>query len=79
MVIRPKIDVVELRYLFSLLKLKQMIDELQHLAESRSEMFPQITFNSELATKVINLPTQVIQKKIISILDAFDEKIDKNL
>lgn len=56
-----------------------MIDELQHLAESRSGTFPQITFNSELATKVINLPTRVIQKKIISILDAIEEKIDKNL
>ncbi len=79
MVIRPKIDVVEPRYLYALLKSKQMIDELQHLAESRSGTFPQITFNSELATKVINLPTQVIQKKIISILDAIEEKIDKNL
>lgn len=79
MVIRPKIDVVEPRYLYALLKSKQIIDELQHLAESRSGTFPQITFNSELATKVINLPTQVIQKKIISILDAIEEKIDKNL
>lgn len=79
MVIRSKVDVVEPRYLFALLKSKQMIDELQHLAESRSGTFPQITFNSELATKVINLPTRVIQKKIISILDAIEEKIDKNL
>lgn len=56
-----------------------MIDELQHLAESRSGTFPQITSKSELATKVINLPIQVIQKKIISILGVIEEKIDKNL
>lgn len=79
MVIRPKIDVVEPRYLYALLKSKQMIDELQHLAESRSGTFPQITFNSELATRVISLPARETQKRIISILNVIEEKIEKNL
>ena len=65
------------RYLFYILKSQSVIDELQLLAESRSGTFPQITFG-ELSRLPINLPSLSEQEKILSILDALDNKIDNN-
>lgn len=65
------------RYLFYILKSQSVIDELQLLAESRSGTFPQITFG-ELSRLPINLPSLPEQEKILSILDALDNKIDNN-
>ena len=76
MVIRSS-GLVRPRYLYHFLKRKEMLDELQALAESRSGTFPQITF-SELAHFEIRLPSLETQDKIVAAIDAFDNKIALN-
>lgn len=78
MVIRPDIDKVLPEYLYMLLKSQSLIDELQHLAETRSGTFPQITFSSELSQMEINLPPLETQRKIARVLGAIDDKIELN-
>lgn len=65
-------------YLFALLKSNYVIAELQHLAETRSGTFPQITFSSELAPMKVFLPDKDTQKRIVSILSSIEQKTDKN-
>ena len=65
-------------YLFALLKSNYVIAELQHLAETRSGTFPQITFSSELAPMKVLLPDKETQKRIVSILSSIEHKIEKN-
>ena len=65
-------------YLFALLKSNYVIAELQHLAETRSGTFPQITFSSELAPMKVFLPDKDTQIRIVSILSSIEQKIDKN-
>ena len=72
-------DTVLPEYLFALLKSNCVIDELQHLAETRSGTFPPITFSSELASMRVFLPDRETQKRIISVLSSIEKKIDKNL
>ena len=71
-------DKVLPEYLFALLKSNYVIDELQHLAETRSGTFPQITFSSELAPMKVFLPDKDTQKRIVSILSSIEQKIDEN-
>lgn len=71
-------DKVLPEYLFALLKSNYVIAELQHLAETRSGTFPQITFSSELAPMRVLLPDKETQKRIVSILSSIEQKIDKN-
>ena len=72
-------DTVLPEYLFALLKSNCVIDELQHLAETRSGTFPQITFSSELASMRVFLPDRETQKRIVSVLSSIEKKIDNNL
>lgn len=65
-------------YLFAILKSNYILEELQHLAETRSGTFPQITFTSELSPMKVNLPDKKTQKQIVSILSSIEHKIDAN-
>ena len=78
MVIRPNLDIISPKFLFLLLTSKKLIEEMQHLAETRSGTFPQITFSGELATFSINLPPLATQQKIAKILSSLDDKIELN-
>ena len=78
MVLRPMKEKVLPLYLYFILKSKPMLSELQYLAETRSGTFPQITFDSELSTMPVALPSINIQEKIISTLKSIDDKIDNN-
>ena len=78
MVLRPRKSVVRPRYLFAILKSNTIINELQHLAETRSGTFPQITFSTELAPMEILLPDFDTQNRIVSLLDAVEGKIANN-
>lgn len=78
MVLRPNKEKILPKFLFNILKSEDIISELQHLAETRSGTFPQITFSSELAPMEILLPPLEIQKKIAGVLSAFDDKIELN-
>ena len=78
MVLRPRKDVVLPRFLFAILKSQEIIDELQHLAETRSGTFPQITFSSELAPMCVMLPDFTTQKQIVSVLSAIEDKVKLN-
>ena len=78
MVLRPRKNVVLPQFLFSILKSREIIEKLQHLAETRSGTFPQITFTSELSPIKVMLPDLVTQEKISSILSALDDKIELN-
>lgn len=78
MVIRPNTNLILPQYLYMILKAQPIIDELQHLAETRSGTFPQITFSSELAPMNIELPPLETQQKIVKVLSAIDDKIELN-
>lgn len=79
MVLRPRVDVVLPGFLFALLKSERMLEELQHLAVTRSGTFPQITFKSELSTMPVALPDFDSQKRIVSILEAIEGKMNQNV
>ena len=72
-------DKVLPEYLFALLKSNYVIAELQHLAETRSGTFPQITFSSELAPMKVHLPDKDTQNRIVSVLSSIELKIDENI
>lgn len=78
MVLRANKEVILPRYLYFFLTAENVLRELQHLAETRSGTFPQITFDSELAPFPINLPPLETQKKIAAVLSALDDKIELN-
>jgi len=74
MVIRAN-EKISSRYLYHLLTSPEIVKWLQHLAESRSGTFPQITF-TQVADIKIKLPPMPIQNKIASFFDALDRKIE---
>lgn len=78
MVLRPKKDVVLPRFLFAYLSSNHVLAELQHLAETRSGTFPQITFSSELAPMPIVVPDFETQERIVGILSSIEGKIQNN-
>ena len=78
MVLRPNLELVHPRFLFHVLKSQALIDEMQHLAESRSGTFPQITYSTELAPYEVLVPDFETQKKIVSFLDCIENKIENN-
>ena len=78
MVLRPKTDVIFPRFLFAFLTSSQVLAKLQHLAETRSGTFPQITFSSELAPLPISVPDLETQEKIVRLLSSIEEKIQNN-
>lgn len=78
MVIRPRQEIVRPKYLYAILKSNATINELQHLAESRSGTFPQITFSTELAPMAVLLPDFETQDRIVSILDSVEGKLATN-
>lgn len=78
MVLRPKTEIILPRFLLAYLSLDHILAELQHLAETRSGTFPQITFSSELAPLQIAVPDLGTQGKIIEILDVIEKKIKNN-
>ena len=78
MVLRPKTDIVLPRFLFAFLSAGDTLTELQHLAETRSGTFPQITFSSEVAPLHISVPDFKTQEKIVKILHSLEAKIELN-
>lgn len=78
MVLRPKTDVVLPRFLFAFLSSNHVLAELQHLAETRSGTFPQITFSSELAPMPIEVPDFETQEKIVGMLASIEGRIQNN-
>ena len=78
MVLRPNTDVVLPRFLLAYLSSSHVLTELQHLAETRSGTFPQITFLSELSPMQISVPDLDIQEKIVGILDSIEETMRNN-
>ena len=78
MVLRAKKEKIYPEYLFAILQSSNVIAELQHLAETRSGTFPQITYSSELAPLPVLLPDFTTQEKIVGILKNLKEKIEEN-
>lgn len=77
-VLRKFSDEADLRYVYSVITSDETLLDLQHLAESRSGTFPQITFDTELRNRMIALPPLPIQRKIADVLGAYDELIENN-
>jgi len=77
MVIRSRPDKTIPRFLYHFLTSAKTTSWLQHLAESRSGTFPQITFD-QIAELEIELPSLRVQAAITSFLDAIDDKIEVN-
>lgn len=71
-------DSVLPEFLYAILKSDHVIKELQHLAETRSGTFPQITFSTELAPMKVRLPDKETQKRIVGVLSSIEQKIDAN-
>lgn len=78
MVLRKFSDEADLRYVYSVITSDETLLDLQHLAESRSGTFPQITFDTELRNRMIALPPLPIQRKIADVLGAYDDLIENN-
>lgn len=78
MVLRPNLKIVLPEFLYYILSSDYLLSEMQHLAETRSGTFPQITFSSELGPFEIELPDINCQRKIVSILKNIDKKIELN-
>ncbi len=78
MVIRPNTSLVRPKFLFAILKSQSVINELQHLAETRSGTFPQITFGTEVSPMSVYLPDMDSQDRIVSMLSSIEEKIAMN-
>lgn len=77
MVLRRKSDKITNRYLYYCLTSDSFIERMQHLAESRSGTFPQITFDV-LKAESIYLPSVDNQNKITNILDSINNKVKIN-
>ena len=71
-------DKVLPEFLYAILKSNYVIAELQHLAETRSGTFPQITFSSELSPMKVSLPDKKTQEQIVSVLSSIEQKMDTN-
>lgn len=72
-------DKVLPEFLYAILKSNYVIAELQHLAETRSGTFPQITFSSELSPLKVSLPDKKTQEQIVSVLSSIEQKMDANV
>ena len=77
MVIRPKPGKVSPRFLYHFLTSRKITDWLQHLAESRSGTFPQITFDQVAELDLPRLMREE-QRTIEELFDALDDKIEQN-
>ena len=77
MVIRPKPEKVSPRFLYHFLTSRKITDWLQHLAESRSGTFPQITFDQVAELDLPRLLPEE-QRTIGELFDALDDKIEQN-
>ncbi len=77
MVIRARKDRLLPKFLYQFLTSSAITGWLQHLAESRSGTFPQITFD-QVASLEIPLPSFSDQQAIACILGALDDKIELN-
>lgn len=63
------------RFLYHVLTSQTSLDEFQHIAESRSGTFPQITFDS-ISYFPIPVPPLDQQKQLVQFLDAVESKIE---
>ena len=77
MVIRSRGDEVVPRFLYHFLTSSDTTQWLQHLAESRSGTFPQITFD-QVAELELALPPLASQRAIADFLDRIEDKIELN-
>jgi type I restriction enzyme S subunit len=77
MVIRSKTEEILPKYLYQFLTSKETSGWLQHLAESRSGTFPQITFD-QIAALDIPLPPLPEQRAIAHIIGTIDDLIELN-
>src|SRR5262245_51701626 len=77
MVIRAKQERLFPKFLYQFLTSPEITKWLQHLAESRSGTFPQITFD-QVASLHLPLPSLAEQRAIASVLGALDDKIELN-
>jgi type I restriction enzyme, S subunit len=77
MVIRSKGELLLPRFLYHFLTSPETTRWLQHLAESRSGTFPQITFD-QVASLEIGLPPLPVQSEIADFFDAVEGKIELN-
>jgi type I restriction enzyme S subunit len=77
MVIRSRTDRVLPKFFYHFLTSVKTTSWLQHLAESRSGTFPQITFD-QISELEIALPSLKVQAAITSLLDAINDKIELN-
>lgn len=75
MVIRLTDPEVDPEYFYTVLTSKATLDEFQHIAESRSGTFPQITFDA-VSFYPFNVPPGPEQKQIAHILGALADKIE---
>ena len=77
MVIRSRTNLVLPRFLYHFLTSTKTTSWLQHLAESRSGTFPQITFD-QIAELQLTLPSLSVQTRVAGFFDAIDDKIELN-
>lgn len=74
MVLRTK-ENVDVKYIYKFITFRDILNQFQVIAESRSGTFPQITFDSISNIEVV-LPPLPEQRAIAAVLSSFDDKIE---
>lgn len=77
MVIRANNKKILPKFLYHFLTSNEVTNWLQHLAESRSGTFPQITFDQVSSLDIPELSIAA-QLQIVQVIDAIDDRIDHN-
>ena len=76
-ILKPIINKVNPKYLYYYLTQKNIVDQLQTIAQNSTSSYPSIT-KDDILNLEINLPSLETQNKITSILSSIDCQIERN-
>ena len=76
-ILKPLTNRVHPKFLFYFLTQKDIVRQLQTIAQNSTSSYPSIS-NDDLLNLKINLPSLKTQEKVVSILSLLDQQIERN-
>lgn len=76
-ILKPLVNKVNPKYLFYFLTQKDIVNQLQTIAQGSTSSYPSISSDDLLDLK-IDLPGMEVQEKVVSILSFLDQQIERN-
>ena len=76
-ILKPLTNRVHPKFLFYFLTQKDIVRQLQTIAQNSTSSYPSIS-NDDLLNLKINLPSLETQEKVVSILSLLDQQIERN-